>query len=128
MTLIETMVGISVMMIGVLGALVSQVASANLLRTSKETNRAVLDLRAVMDQVLVMPAGTIPVAGSVYADNAVITAYNGLHLKDEQITVDYPGYVAGGAVPNPLTIVLTINWTDYAGRARTLTLSSMKTQ
>lgn len=127
-SLIETMIGITVVMVAMMASLASQIAASNLQRTSRETNQAVMDLKACMDEILVQPPAALPAAGTPYADNAVIAAYTNLHLTDEQIRVDYPGYVAGGAVPNPLTIVLTMTWTDYAGRARELSLASMKTQ
>ncbi|TAJ17989.1 MAG: hypothetical protein EPO68_08520 [Planctomycetota bacterium] len=127
-SLIETMIGITVVMIAMMASLASQIAASNLQRSSRETNQAVMDLKACMDEILVQPPAALPAAGTPYADNGLIAAYTDLHLSGEQIRVDYPGYVAGGAVPNPLTIVLTLTWTDYAGRARELTLSSMKTQ
>jgi type II secretory pathway pseudopilin PulG len=127
-SLIETMIGITVVMVALMASLASQIASSNLHRTSRETNQAVMDLKACMDEILVQPPAALPAAGTPYADDSVIAAYTNLHLRDEQIRVDYPGFVAGGAVPNPLTIDLTMTWTDYAGRSRELTLSSMKTQ
>jgi hypothetical protein len=127
-SLVEAMIALTVVMVAMMTSLASQLASANLLRTSRETNQAVMDLKACMDEILVMPPASLPAPGTPYADDTVIAAYTGLHLTAEQIRVNYPGYVAGGAVPNPLEIELTMTWTDYAGRARTLTLSSMKTQ
>lgn len=127
-SLVETMIGITVVMISMMASLASQIAASNLQRASRETNQAVMDLKACMDEVLVQPPAALPSPGTKYADDIVIAAYTDLHLTDEQIRVDYPGYVAGGAVPNPLTIELTLTWSDYAGRPRELTLSSMKTQ
>lgn len=127
-SLVETMIGITVVMIAMMASLASQIAASNLQRASRETNQAVMDLKACMDEILVQPPAALPSPGTKYADDSVIAAYSDLHLADELIRVDYPGYVAGGAVPNPLTIALSLTWTDYAGRARELTLSSMKTQ
>ncbi|MBM3978069.1 MAG: prepilin-type N-terminal cleavage/methylation domain-containing protein [Planctomycetes bacterium] len=127
-TLVECMVGMTVMLVALMASLMSQLAASNLLRASRETNQAVMDLKACMDEILVQPPASLPAPGTPYADDTVIAAYTNLHLPGEQIRVDYPGYVAGGAVPNPLSIVLTMTWNDYAGRERTLTLSSMKTQ
>lgn len=127
-SLIETMIGITVVMVAMMASLASQIAASNLQRASRETNQAVMDLKACMDEILVQAPAALPAAGTKYADNSVIAAYTNLHLANEQIRVDYPGYIAGGAVPNPLTIELTVSWADYAGRARELTLSSMKTQ
>ena len=51
--------------------------------------------------------------------------FDGLHLRDERLVVTYPGYTAGSA-PDPLPIVVTVSWSDFKGRARSLRLMSMK--
>jgi prepilin-type N-terminal cleavage/methylation domain-containing protein len=125
-TMVEMMVAIVVLLIAVLSAFSSQVTSMNLVTISRENDAAVTDLQGCMEQVLLLPASEIPVAGSPYAAGQPIAAYEGLHLEQQRIVATYPGYVVGGDVPDPLTIVLTVTWQDYGGRPRSLVLRSMK--
>jgi len=126
-TLIELMIAITVLLVAVLGTFTSQLKARELLQTSRETSIAMADLQGAMEQILLRPVDLIPVPTSAYADDQPIAAYTDLHLPNQQIVADYPGY-SGGAVPDPLTIVLTMTWTDPRGRPRTKTLRSMKTR
>ena len=124
--MVELMVAIGVMLIAIIAAVSSQLTSAGLIRTSQETNTALVDLEACMEQLKTLIPGNIPVAGSPFEQGEPVAAFDGLHLQSEQIVPTYPGYTLGGPVPDPLTIVLDITWDDYQGRQRRLTLRSMK--
>lgn len=126
--MVELSIAIAVLLLAVLTAFEVQLASQRLVRTSRETNLAMGDLSAAMEELLLMPKDDIPVAGSPFELDQPIADFNELHLNDEAIVPSYPGYVLGGDVPDPLEIVLTVTWTDHAGRARRLQLSSMKTR
>lgn len=126
-TLIELMIAIIVLLVAVLGTFTSQLKSRELLQTSRETTIAMADLQGAMEQVLLRPVDLLPIGSSAYADDQPIAAYTNLHLPNQLIVADYPGF-AGGAVPDPLPIVLTMTWTDPRGRPRTKTLRSMKTR
>lgn len=126
-TLIELMIAITVLLVAVLGTFVSQLKARELMQTSRETSIAMADLQGAMEQILLRPVDLIPVASSAYADDQPIAAYTDLHLPNQRIVADYPGF-SGGAVPDPLPIVLTMTWTDPRGRPRTKTLRSMKTR
>jgi prepilin-type N-terminal cleavage/methylation domain-containing protein len=125
-TVLELMVAISVLLVATLTALSSQVTSMNLMNTSRETNTAISDLQAAMEQLLLVPALELP-EHEDFGHERIITAFDDLHLAGERIVVTYPGY-DGATVPDPLPIVLTLNWNDYAGRPRDLSLRSMKVQ
>lgn len=125
-TLVELMIAIGVLMIAVLGAFRTQIAAHNLLASASETNTAMADLQAAMEEIMLLPIDAIPVTGA-YPPGVAIADFNGLHLAAESIVPSYPGF-AGGDVPDPLEVQLTITWNDYAGRARRLTLASMKTR
>ena len=125
-TLIEMMLAITVLVVAMLAAVASHVSSYNLLRTSAETNTAMADLRGAMEEVLLQPIAGLPLAGSTWQNGQPIARFTGLNLPNEQVVITYPGFVAGGTVPDPLQIVLTISWNDYAGRPRTLTIETMK--
>lgn len=126
--MVELMVAISILLFAVAGAVSSQVASQRLTDTGAETSAAMADLQACMEQVLLLPVETIPIAGSEFEANQPVAAFEGLHLLEERIVPTYPDYVAGAAVPDPLEIVLTISWRDHGRRTRTLRLACMKTR
>jgi type II secretory pathway pseudopilin PulG len=128
MTLVEVVIAFAVLMIAVMSALSSQLTSMQLMDSSRETNAAMSDLQGCMERLLLVRLDEIPVAGSDYEAGQNVDAYTNLHLSNETIVPTYPGYVAGGAIPDPLPIVLTLNWSDPRGHQRRLTLSSMKTR
>jgi len=119
-TLTEVMVAIGVMLVAVVGSFASQMASVNLMRTSRETNVAMMDLQAAMDRILLTPHLGIPAA---FANGQPIAAFDDLHLPDQSIVVTYPGF-AGGTTPNVLQISLLMTWTDFQGRQRSLSLAT----
>jgi len=126
-TLVEVMIATTVLMVAVLTTFVTAISSHDLVRGARDTNTGIADLQAAMEEVLLRSVDEIPVAGSPFAPNAPIAAFTNLHLRNETIVASYPGY-AGGAIPDPLPIVLTLSFRDGKGRPRTLKLASMKTR
>lgn len=124
--MVEVMVAIGVLLVAVVTAFGSQLTSFRLMSSSREDNSAIADLAACMEEVMLETVATLPIASSAYAHGASIAAFEDLHLRDQRIVATYPGYVAGGPVPNPLTIVLTATWRDSRGLARRLELRSLK--
>jgi prepilin-type N-terminal cleavage/methylation domain-containing protein len=125
-TIIELMMATVLLVVAVAAALSGQILSFNLLKTSRETNLAMSDAQAALELMLATFKDDLAVAGS-YAHGVPIAAFNGLHLENEVVTPTYPNYVAGAPVPDPLQIVVTVNWDDWAGRPRTVRLASLKT-
>ena len=116
------------LLLSLLGALLAELNAVNLVRTSRETAAASADLRAGMEGILLLPPANIPAAGGPFEPGVPIAAFSDLHLRGESVVAQYPGYVAGGAVPDPLSIVLTVSWTDFAGRPRKMRLATMRTK
>jgi hypothetical protein len=125
--MVELMIASTVLMVAVLATFVTQISSNNLIRVAHETNTGMADLQAAMESVLLRPVDTIPIPTSPFKPNTPIAAYTNLHLPSETIIPTYPGY-AGGTVPDPLQIVLTLTFKDHKGRQRTMRLASMKTR
>jgi type II secretory pathway pseudopilin PulG len=128
LTLVELMIAFGVLLIAVMSALSSQLTSKSLMDASRETSAAMSDLQGCMERALLLRADLIPIEGSEFEVDQPVDAYTGLHLTSERIVPTYPGYVLGGAIPDPLPIVLTLTWDDPQGRSRRLVLSSMKTR
>lgn len=125
-TMVEVMVAIGVLLVAVVTAFGGQLTSFRLMSSSREDNAAIADLAACMEEVMLEPVAGLPVAGSPYEQDVPIAAFEGLHLRQQRIVATYPGYVAGGVVPDPLTIVLTATWRDSRGLARRLELRSLR--
>ena len=120
------MVSIAVILVTVVGALSAHLTSRNLMRTAHETDMAVADLQAAMERVMLLSPDLIPVGN--YPAGQSIAAFDDLHLRQERIVPTYPGFLPGGAVPDPLQVTLTATWRSFEGRTRTLTLSCAKTR
>jgi prepilin-type N-terminal cleavage/methylation domain-containing protein len=126
-TLVELMIAITVLLVAVLATFVSQLRARDLIRTARDTEVATGDLEAAMERVLVFPPDQLPGPAGRFPDGQPIAAFEGLHLANESIVVTYPGF-AGGEVPDPLSIVLTLTFDDFSGRPRVMRLASMKTR
>ena len=128
--MLELMVALGVLIVAVLSAFSSQLTSMNLVSTSRETDTAMTDLQACMESILTVQTDQIPLASSVYADGQEIAGFDS--LPDQSIVATYPGFPTGSNdtrdVPDPLEIVLTMSWSDFQGRARSATLTSVKTK
>ena len=126
-TLVEMMMAIGALGVVVVGAMAAQFVCRNLSVQSRETNTALSDLEACMEEVLLEELSTLPVKGSAFEAGLPVAAYQGLHLENESIAVTYPNW-AGGTVPDPLEVLLTITWDDPHGRPRSLVLRTFKSQ
>ncbi|MCC6406354.1 MAG: hypothetical protein IT453_04240 [Planctomycetes bacterium] len=126
-TVIELTVSMTVLMVAVLTTMASQLVALDLVKTVREQSAAMSDLQSAMDELQMQPPDQLAIATSTYADDQPIATFNDRNLPNETITPDYPGY-AGGAIPDPLQIVLTCAWTDWKGRPRTLQLASAVTR
>jgi len=126
-TLVEVSVAVGVLLVAILSAFSSQLTSLNLMHNSRETQVALGDLEAAMEEVRTIELLALPTS-SKFAADVPVADFAGLHLQDEELVASYPGYVDGEPVPDPLTVVLTLTWSDYQGRSRGLTLTSMVTK
>ena len=121
-TLLEAAFGIVVLSVSLLAAFTSQVLSLNLVRTARESNTATSELSAALEEITAPGIDAIPGA---FPAGAPLAKFQGRALRDEAVTIDYPG-LGGAATANPLEIVVTITWTAWNGRARALRLATMK--
>lgn len=128
LTLYELMIAVTILLVAILTTLRSQAISLDLVQTTAETDEATSDLQACMEQILLRSPDQIPIAGSQYAAGQPIAAYSDLHLSNERIVPTYPNYAGGAIVPDPLQIRLTLTWTDFKGRNRTLRMSTTRTR
>jgi len=125
-TLVELWIALTVMLVAVLATLVTQVSVSQLVRQSRETERACADLAAAMEAVLLLPPDQIPQAGR-FPPGVPIAAFTNKSFSVQTIVPSYPGYT-GGDPPDPLPIVLTQTFLDGGGRQRVLRLISMRTR
>ncbi len=121
LTLVELMCAIMVLLITALGAFSSEITSLNLARAARETQIISADLQAAMDRILIFTVPNIP---PNFPDGQNIADFDSLHFPNQAIVASYPG----GAAADPLTIRVTATWTDFAGRTRTMGLSSQRSR
>ena len=126
-TVIELTIGMTVMLVAVMTTMASQLVALDLVKTLREQNAAMSDLQSAMDEALLMVPDDLPIATSAFADDQPVATFTNRSLPNQTITPNYPGY-AGGAIPDPLQIVLVCAWTDWKGRARVLQLNSAVTR
>lgn len=127
-TLIELMLGTTVLVVALLGAVSAAATIDASLRTSRETNQASADLAQAMERLLLVQPALLPIPGSAFQADVPLADFEGLNLPDERIVPTYPNYVPGLAVPDPLEIVTTITWTDFRGRTRTMRATTLRTR
>jgi len=125
-SLVELIAAVVILVTAVMTTMRMQLVALDLTKTARETTTAMADLESALEEIFLLPADNIPVAGGGYAPGLPIAKFNDRHLRGERIVPAYPGYVAGGVVPDPLEVVLTATWNDFAGRPRSVRLSSMK--
>ncbi len=126
--LVEALAAMVILAIVVLAISRAMISSTSVVSSSKETQRAVHDLRAAAESALALQIDDMPISGSEFEHGQQISRFNGLHLKDERIVATYPGYTPGDPVPNPLTLQLTAQWTDNQGRQRSMGITTVKSK
>ena len=122
-TRIEAAAATVVFVIVVLTLAYSATVSMKLMRSSSETDAAITDLALAMETLHTLPAPEIPVQ---YPPDVALSAFEGLNLSDETIIPTYPGFVAGETPPDPLEIILEVQWTCPNGGQRRMRLASVK--
>lgn len=131
--LVEVMVALSILGLALAYSSQVQGGAMALIESNQDTMTATADLQAAMEQVLLLPHDNIPttyIAGTTYtgASAAAAGPFTSIlwpiHLRNERITVTYPD----GSTADPLEILVTVNFSDKKGRARTMTLTTMKTR
>ena len=127
-SLYELMIAVGLLLVAVLAALRTQTTSIDLVQTTRDTETATSDLQAAMEQNLLRSPDQIPIAGSPFAAGVPIAAYTDLHLRNERMVPTYPNYAGGVVVPDPLQIQLTLTWSDFKGRPRTMQIATVRTR
>jgi type II secretory pathway pseudopilin PulG len=108
LTLLEVTLATSVLLLSLASAISSQLAALSLMRTSRENDSATAELSAAMEEVTGQSLDNVL---ANFPAAQPMASYTDRMLRDERIVATYPA----GAV-DPLTIVLTLTWTDWAGR------------
>ena len=125
--LVELVVALSIASVVILGVGLTQAAAVELNRSSDETNRAVADIRTAMEEILSLSVDEVPDVGGPYAPGIPVPAFSDLHLDGERLVVTYPNF-AGGPVPDPLEVLVTVTWNDFAGRMRSISMATLMTR
>lgn len=106
-SLIEVTVAIALLALGLVAAVAAQSGALALSRASRDVAIGAADLASACELIMSVPVSDLE---STYPDGAAITAFNGLHLRDESVVVTYPDPSA-----DPIEVRLAIRWRDQSG-------------
>jgi prepilin-type N-terminal cleavage/methylation domain-containing protein len=122
-SLIEVIVSVAIIALGVTALMAQLEASYKITSVNRETNKATAHLQAAMEKVIATPFNNIvnthPNESVVYLDNINTEDL----MTGEYITVTYADENA-----DPLEITVTVYWTSFDGRARSRSLTTMRTR
>ena len=122
-SLVETIVAVAIIALGVTALMAQLEAAYKITSVNRETNKATAHLQAAMEKVIATPFNNIvnthPNGSSVYLDSMS----NEDLMAGEYITVTYVDENA-----DPLEITVTVYWTSFDGRARSRSLTTMRTR
>lgn len=122
-TLVELIVAVAIIAFGVVTLMAQIEASYKITNVNRETNKAMAHLQAGMEKIISTPFNDIV---SKYPNGSTIDMSNiePIDLMNgERLTVSYADVNA-----DPLQITATVSWTSSDGRARTRTLTTMRTR
>jgi prepilin-type N-terminal cleavage/methylation domain-containing protein len=119
-SLIEVMVATALLAVAALVAFPTILSFFDLSDMAREENIATHDLMAAVEEVMATPFASVTTS---YPPGQAIPKYANLHLRGEQVMVNYTD-------PNqdPLEVVLTATWLDRRGRTRQEAFRCMRTR
>lgn len=122
-SLIEVIVAVAIITLGVTVLMAQLEASFKITSVNRETNKAMAHLQAGLEKVISTPfnniVGTYPNGSSVDQGNIESEDL----MDGEYMTVTYVDENA-----DPLEITMTVYWTSFDGRARSRSLTTMRTR
>jgi prepilin-type N-terminal cleavage/methylation domain-containing protein len=119
-TFIEVVIATVILAVAALVAFPTMLSFFELSDSAHEENVATHDLMAAVEDIHCTPFATITTA---YPDGQLIPKYTRLHLRDEQISVQYENPAA-----DPLIVAVTATWSDSKGRPRQETYRCVRTR
>ena len=122
-SLVETLIGVSILSVSMLAAFTAQVAARNLMRESNETELARGILESTMERLLTEDAEELA-TGVNYMPGQNIEVTETQLLKDAQILFSTPGFTVGDPTPDLLSIRLDLTWTGEGGGEREFSMVS----
>ena len=127
-SLLELTFAIAILAIAVGAVFVGLRGAYELMRTSRESSIAAGDMQAAFEELRSLSPQDLPLPGSPYQEGLPVTAFTDLHLSNQLLVAQYPDYLPGGEVPDPLVVVLTMSWLDPKGRARSMRMATAVVQ
>lgn len=126
--LLELLISLTVLLVVMAGSGLSYVTSHDLARAARETSLATEELGTAMEELLAQTRANLVDPAGDYVAGQPIPAYEGRLLDAERVVPTYPGHVPGDPAPPVLDIRLTITWTGFDSRERSLTIASSTSQ
>ena len=122
-SLVEVLIGGSILCVALLGAFSAHVGADRLTRESEEKEIARGILESAMHRVLLEGAQGLA-SGDPYVPGEPLALPETELLPGARLTFDAPGFHRGGPAPRVLTVRLTLAWRSDGGTTRSLSLTS----
>lgn len=122
-SLVEVLIGVTILSIAMLGAFSAHVAADRLTRESEEKEIARGILESAMQRVLLEGAADLAAGNTFVPGQPVAVPETGL-LEGAVLTLQTPGYTFGDPAPTVLAVRLDLTWTSDSGIARSLSMTS----
>ena len=122
-SLVEVLVGGSILVLAVLGAFSAHVAADKLTHESEEKEIARGILESAMQRVLLEGAPALA-SGEPWFPGETLALPEAALLTGAELTFDTPGFDLGDPVPYVLTVRIALAWKSDGGIARSLSLTS----
>jgi hypothetical protein len=118
--IIEVMIGMTIFFLAIV-VLYSTLVSGELASvTNKDKHRALQDVRALMEQMSVIPMSSL---GQVFPHDTEIPAFASLHVRNQRVRVRYDN---ADPTAVPLGYEVVASWTTVHGRPASLTVRGMR--
>lgn len=112
-SLVEVLIAATVLMAGVCGTLITNVASWNLTRTAEETKLVTIALSEAVERLRLLEPEEVT---TTFPESAPLPDLDAA-LTELAIVPTYPGYAAGDGA---ITIQLRATWRTFDGQTRTV--------
>ena len=111
---------LSVLFVTLLMLYGSMISGQALSTASKARHRALQDVRALMEQMAVIPLASIP---GTFPDDTPIPEFNNLHVRNQVVRIRYKD---GDPTLLPLEYEVVATWTSSLGRPASLTVKGVR--
>jgi hypothetical protein len=120
LTLVEIMLSLTVLTVVMVMLFGVFLSGFTLSRVNKDKHRALMDTTALMEQMAVIPIGSL---GTTFPHATDIPEFNDLHIPNQRVQVQYDN---GNPNARPLQFRVVSTWTTAGGMPARLTIQGVR--